>query len=64
MGDADPAAIVFGYNEVRGAGVITTADDAGRYELILGADVGDDISVWQRVGTHDGPPRIVTVPAP
>ena len=63
-GDADAEAIVFGYNEMRGTGVITTADAVGRYQLVLGADVGDDISVWQRIGTHDGPPRIVTVPGP
>ena len=63
-GEAEPDALVFGYNEARGDGVITTADMAGRYLLVLGADAGDEISVWQRVGTRDGAPRIVTVPAP
>ncbi|MCA9574007.1 MAG: hypothetical protein R3B40_02580 [Polyangiales bacterium] len=63
-GDAEPDALVFGYNEARLAGVIATADAAGRYQLTLGADAGDEISVWQRVGTQEGPPRIVTVPAP
>lgn len=63
-GDAEPAAIVFAFNESRGDGVIVTADDVGRYQLALRAAVGDDISVWQRVGTQDGPPRIATVPGP
>lgn len=63
-GDAEPDALVFGYNEVRRDGAITTADAVGRYLLTLGADPGDEISVWQRVGTQDGAPRVVTVPAP
>lgn len=63
-GDAEPEAQVFAFNEARGEGVIGTADGVGRYQLVLGADVGDDISVWQRVGTEDSPPRIQTVPGP
>lgn len=63
-GDSEPDAQVFAFNEARGEGVIGTADGVGRYQLVLGADVGDDISVWQRVGTEDSPPRIATVPGP
>ena len=63
-GDAEADAVVFAFNEARGEGVIGTADDLGRYQLVLGADVGDEISVWQRVGTEESPPRTETVPGP
>ncbi len=61
-GDAEPQALVFGFNEERGEGAITTADAAGRYQLVLGADVGDAVTVWQRVGTRDSIPRSEIVP--
>lgn len=63
-GDAEALALVFAFNETSEEGVIGVADDAGRYDLVLAAEVGDDISVWQRVGTTDGTPRIQTVPGP
>ncbi len=62
--DAEVQALVLAFNEDSQEGVIGVADADGRYELILAAEVGDEIAVWQRVGTTDGVPRVQTVPPP
>ena len=63
-GDAEVQALVLAFNEDSQERVIGVADADGRYELILAAEVGDEIAVWQRVGTTDGVPRVQTVPPP
>ena len=57
-------AMVLAYNERLETGVIGVADDMGDYSLRLAADVGDAITVWQRVGTESGQLTTIVVPSP
>lgn len=57
-------AMVLAYNERLETGSIGVADDMGDFSLQLAAEVGDSITVWQRVGTDSGQLLEIIVPAP
>ena len=60
-GDAMRDAMVFGYNDRTGQGVIDTATPSGDYTLVMKAQIGDDIEIWQQVGSEISSPIIVRV---
>lgn len=61
-GDATPRAQIFAFNENTERGVIETASAGGFYMLIIQAETGHSLVIWQRVGNENGQPRDVTVP--
>ena len=62
MGEAEPEVLVFGVNEDRGVGDIVTSDINGDFTLVIEGATGENIAVWQRIGSVDSAPRFVTVP--
>ena len=50
-------------NERTERGVIVRATSEGTYELRIAAEIGDDLSVWQHVGTERSPAEHEIVPA-
>lgn len=61
---AVPGALIAAYNEQRGDGVLGTASDEGDFSVRLRAAVGDDITVWQQVGTRSSELLGIQVPSP
>ncbi len=57
----EPYALVTGYNERTGSGVVGTANADGVFSLQIPALPGDTIELWQRVG-NSPPAIVVTVP--
>lgn len=51
-GSAQPEAIVYAFNERSEEGVITKASGSGIYLLKIQAVLGDEIAVWQEVGSE------------
>jgi hypothetical protein len=43
------------------AGEVTGSD--GRYDIVIGAEVGDRLFVWQRFNTEESAPSEVIVPS-
>lgn len=57
-------AMIFGFNARTMSGVIETADDMGTGQLVLRADGGDLLNIWQRVGTDSSQVIDIVVPTP
>ena len=55
-------ALISVLNERTGRGVLTTADDLGRFDTLIEAGTGDLLQVWQTVGTDSSAPTTVQVP--
>lgn len=62
-GSALPDAYVFVLNPQTESGVIGMADMDGNYSIQIEAEIGDYLTIWQRLGSEDGPPIEVEVPA-
>lgn len=61
---AVPGALIAAYNEQREDGVLGTADEEGDFSVRLRAEVGDDITVWQQIGTRSSELLSIQVPGP
>lgn len=57
-------ALVLCFNERSEVGVIVRAESDGRFTLRIAAESDDDLSVWQQIGTDQGPQVQRTVPRP
>lgn len=57
-------AMIFGFNTRTMQGVIATADDLGEADVVLRAQGGDVLTVWQRVGTDSSQLLDIVVPTP
>jgi hypothetical protein len=53
----EPYALVTCFNNRTGVGVVGLATGEGTFELLVSAEAGDGIEVWQRVGND--PPSVV-----
>jgi hypothetical protein len=62
-GSALPDAYVFILNQQTESGVIGTADMDGNFSIEIEAEIGDYLTVWQRLGSEDGPTIEIEVPA-
>jgi hypothetical protein len=64
-GEVTPGAFVGCLNERTERGIIVRSDpDSGAYSLRIEAEVGDDLGLWQIVGSDRGPTVYRQVPAP
>lgn len=63
-GDVLPGAYVSCLNNDTDRGVIERADDTGHFVVVIAAEVGHYLTIWQQSGTDRGPPMNVIVPAP
>ncbi len=61
QGDAMGDALVFGLNDRTGDGVIATASHAGDYRMVIKAQLGDQLEIWQQVGSETSSPILVRV---
>jgi hypothetical protein len=63
-GEAHALAYVSVLNERTEAGVITRADDEGRFRARIAAQIGDLLTIWQEVGGEVGELKRTSVPPP
>jgi hypothetical protein len=63
-GEVQPEAFVFCINEETMRGVIERPDATGRFTLRIEAEPGHYLSLWQEIGTDQGPKVPIEVPAP
>lgn len=61
QGDAMADALVFGLNDRTGRGAIDTATASGNYRLVIEARVGDQLEIWQQLGSEASSPILVRV---
>ncbi len=60
-GSAQPDAVVYAFNQRSEEGVIGKSSSYGTYVLRLKAQVGDEITLWQEVGSERSVPALVVV---
>lgn len=60
-GSVEAGALVYGFNVRIEQGIIVRATDYGSYKLRLPAEVGDQITIWQEVGTEQSASILVKV---
>lgn len=60
-GSAQPEAIVYAYNQTLETGVIGKASVLGTYVLRLRAQVGNEITIWQEIGSERSSPILLKV---
>lgn len=62
-GSALPDTYIFVLNQQTESGVIGMADMDGNFSIQIEAEIGDYLTVWQRMGSEDGPTIEIEVPA-
>lgn len=60
-GSVEAGALVYGFNVRVEKGQIVRATDIGSFRLVLPAQVGDQLTVWQEVGTEQSASILVKV---
>lgn len=63
-GEAKSRSYVSILNERTDQGVITRADDEGKWEARIAARIGDSLTVWQEIDGEAGEPNFIEVMAP
>ena len=56
--------LVYAYNSRNAQGVFQRVGADGRYDLLLAAQVGDEITLWYESGGEASPVLIVVIPDP
>lgn len=63
-GGAEPEALVVALNQRTGNGVIERADKLGQYTIVIAAQVGDTLTLWQVVGVDQSDIRQIIIKDP